>query len=96
MKSALLLSLTEACSRAPQDDSVIQLTPSDCTGNSIWSDEERNCACAWGWSGNDCDEWGKRNTSFLSILTKLITIWSLISSESEITELVESIKNQLV
>lgn len=57
MKSALLLSLTEACSRAPQDDSVIQLTPSDCTGNSIWSDEERNCACAWGWSGNDCDKW---------------------------------------
>ena len=73
MKRALLLSWlsseTEACARPPVDENSIQLTPSDCTGNSIWSDEERNCACAWGWSGNDCDEWGQ--FQFLCSISKV-------------------------
>ena len=42
-------------------DEVVEnlLSPSDCQGNTVWSEVDKTCACNWGWTGNDCDIWGK-------------------------------------
>ena len=52
-------------------DEVVEnlLSPSDCQGNTVWSEVDKTCACNWGWTGNDCDIWGKFDNGVFGIST---------------------------
>ena len=47
-----------ACFKAKNED-VPQFKPSDCENHTEWSEMDKTCVCAWGWTGTNCDEWDR-------------------------------------